>query len=234
MADPVIAIGGENLIDQVVLPDATTNHPGGSPFNVALAAARQGGVVRYVTPISTDVWGDMLATRLAEAGVQLAGGRVAQPSTMARVSLSDGLPSYSFRRTATAERQVSLASLTQSLGAGAAALHTGSLALIDGADAQAVAAELFAAPVALPAVSGLNEHGPLPSADGGDILLAFAVTADGKVTGLSRVDDNDEANGYANRLMRQLRKTPFRPRFDLETGEPVDTENLTVAYDSNT
>jgi len=69
--------------------------------------------------------------------VQLAGGRVAQPSTMARVSLSDGLPSYSFRRTATAERQVSLASLTQSLGAGAAALHTGSLALIDGADAQA-------------------------------------------------------------------------------------------------
>ena len=137
MADPVIAIGGENLIDQVVLPDATTNHPGGSPFNVALAAARQGGVVRYVTPISTDVWGDMLATRLAEAGVQLAGGRVAQPSTMARVSLSDGLPSYSFSRTATAERQVSLASLTQSLGAGAAALHTGSLALIDGADAQA-------------------------------------------------------------------------------------------------
>jgi hypothetical protein len=106
--------------------------------------------------------------------------------------------------------------------------------LADSADAQPVAAELFAAPVALPAVNGLNDHGPLPSADGGDILLAFAVTADGKVTGLSRVDDNDEADGYANRLMRQLRKTPFRPRFDLETGEPVDTENLTVAYDSNT
>lgn len=100
------------------------------------------------------------------------------------------------------------------------------------ADAQPVAAELFAGPVALPAITGLDEHGPLPSTDGGDILLEFAVTAEGKVARLSRVDDSDEANGFANRLMRKLRKTPFRPRFDLETGEPVDTENLIVAYDS--
>lgn len=99
-------------------------------------------------------------------------------------------------------------------------------------DAQQVAVELFANPVALPAVAGLDQHQPLPRIDDGDILLEFAVTADGKVTGLSRVDDNDEANGFANRLMRKLRKTPFRPRFDLETGEPVDTENLVVAYDS--
>lgn len=137
MADPVIAIGGENLIDQVVQPHATTNHPGGSPFNVALAAARQGGVVRYVTPISTDTWGDMLAARLAEAGVQLAGGRVAQPSTLARVTLCDGVPSYSFRRTDTAERQVSTAMLARAIGPGVDALHTGSLALNDGPDAAA-------------------------------------------------------------------------------------------------
>ena len=137
MADPVIAIGGENLIDQVVQPHATTNHPGGSPFNVALAAARQGGVVRYVTPISIDAWGDMLAARLAEAGVQLAGGRVAQPSTLARVTLCDGVPSYSFRRTDTAERQVSAAMLARAIGPGVDALHTGSLALNDGPDAAA-------------------------------------------------------------------------------------------------
>jgi len=104
--------------------------------------------------------------------------------------------------------------------------------LAGSADAQPVAAELFAEPVALPAVTGLDAHAPLPSVDGGDILLEFAVTADGKVARLSRVDDSNEANGFANRLMRKLRKTPFRPRFDLETGEPVDTENLIVAYDS--
>lgn len=104
--------------------------------------------------------------------------------------------------------------------------------LAGNADAQPVTAELFADPVALPAVPGLDQHGPLPSVDGGDILLEFAVTADGKVVRLSRVDGNDEANAFANRLMRKLRKTPFRPRFDLETGEPVDTENLIVAYDS--
>lgn len=101
------------------------------------------------------------------------------------------------------------------------------------ADAQPIAAELFADPVALPAVAGLSEYGPLPTGDGGDILLEFAVTAGGKVEQLHRVDDNSEANGFANRLMRKLRKTPFRPRFNLETGEPVDTENLAVAYDSN-
>lgn len=100
------------------------------------------------------------------------------------------------------------------------------------ADAQPTAAELFAEPVALPAVTGLDDRGPLPSAEGGDILLEFAVTADGKVEQLHRIDGNDEANALANRLMRKLRKTPFRPRFNLETGEPVDTESFIVAYDS--
>ncbi len=32
----------------------------------------------------------------------------------------------------------------------------------------------------------------------------------------------------ANRLMRKLRKTKFRPRF--ENGEPVDTEKMVRAY----
>lgn len=116
---------------------------------------------------------------------------------------------------------------------GAIALYREAIGELAGNDdAQPVAAKLFAEPVALPAVTGLDTHGPLPNVDGGDILLEFAVTADGKVARLSRVDGNDEANAFANRLMRKLRKTPFRPRFDLETGEPVDTENLIVAYDS--
>ncbi len=100
------------------------------------------------------------------------------------------------------------------------------------ADAQPIALELFSGPVALPAVAGLGEQGMLPDSDSGDILLEFAVTANGKVTRLNRIDDNSEANGFANRLMRKLRRTLFRPRFDLETGEPVETDNLIVAYDS--
>ncbi|QIB66039.1 hypothetical protein [Kineobactrum salinum] len=52
------------------------------------------------------------------------------------------------------------------------------------------------------------------------------------MTDLNRLDDNSEVNGTANRLMRKLRRTPFRPRFDFNTGEPVATEKLTWAYES--
>ena len=52
----MIAIGGENLIDLVSssfnpegLPIYLAN-PGGSPYNVAIAASKQGGNVSYLTP----------------------------------------------------------------------------------------------------------------------------------------------------------------------------------------
>ena len=54
----MITIGGENLIDyvQTEVKDGLpvyTAIPGGSCYNVAIAAARQGQTVSYVTPIST-------------------------------------------------------------------------------------------------------------------------------------------------------------------------------------
>ncbi len=101
-ASPVICVGGENLIDHVTRDGEVSALPGGSPFNVAMALGRQDADVYYVTPVSTDSWGDMLADTLMASGVTLSGGRVGAPSTIARVTVTDGIPSYVFERDGTA------------------------------------------------------------------------------------------------------------------------------------
>lgn len=131
---PIIAIGGENLIDHVTRDGEVTAKAGGSPFNVAMAMGRQGAAVHYISPISTDDWGATLAATLSASNVALTGGRVSAPTTMARVTITDGIPSYVFERDGTAERAVTHEDLAARI-APAAALHTGSLALTDGADA---------------------------------------------------------------------------------------------------
>ena len=136
-ASPVICVGGENLIDHVTRDGEVSALAGGSPFNVAMALGRQQADVYYLTPISTDAWGDMLADTLVSSGVKLSGGRVDAPTTIARVTVTKGIPSYVFERDGTAERSVSAASLAAALPMGTTALHTGSLALTDGVDADA-------------------------------------------------------------------------------------------------
>lgn len=136
----VIAIGGENLIDFVQtgeqngasLFDAA---PGGSPFNVAVGLARQEVETHYVTPISTDDLGDMLAERLTTSGAVVAATRRPEPTSRAVVTLSQGIPSYAFHRDGTAERQITAERLWQTMPQGVSALHCGSLALASGADA---------------------------------------------------------------------------------------------------
>ena len=136
----MIAIGGENLIDfvnspvQGVLP-AYTAYPGGSPYNVAMAAALQGAATAYLTPISRDKLGDLLASKLEECGVHLAGGRSNKPTSLAVVSLQDGIPSYEFYRNDTAERQVTTHFLDAVTPKDAVLFHVGSLGLIEGDDA---------------------------------------------------------------------------------------------------
>jgi hypothetical protein len=103
-------------------------------------------------------------------------------------------------------------------------------------DAQQQLVRLFSEPVALPDVDGVR---PLPSpvdaadaeAGQGGVVLEFGVTPEGKVVDLQRLDhnDTDTENGRASRLMRTLRKTLFRPRF--EEGEPVGTEHIVRIYD---
>lgn len=98
-------------------------------------------------------------------------------------------------------------------------------------DAQAVSGRFFAEPVPLPDMDGIRPLPPAVNADQGDILLEFGVDPRGRVVDLVRQDEYEERDARATRLMRELRKTKFRPRF--EAGEPVGTEKLVRAYDIN-
>lgn len=95
-------------------------------------------------------------------------------------------------------------------------------------DAQGLAQQWFAEPVALPDIADLS---PLPPAvePGEDaVTLAFGVSQYGRVQDLERLDRNEEDDTQAWRLMRQLRKTTFRPR--IEAGQPVETVKLVKAF----
>ena len=136
----MILVGGENLMDMIQVDNQYQNalfkaSPGGSPYNLALAAGRQGVRVGYVTPISEDSNGDQLVANLLGSNVQLLGPRVPEPTSLAMVSIEGGTPSYAFYREGTAERLVNLEKLTKNLTDDVAIFHIGSLALTGGSDA---------------------------------------------------------------------------------------------------
>lgn len=138
----MIVIGGENLIDMVQRSDqgqwpGYEAIPGGAPYNVALACARQGRSVGYATPISRDTLGQNLADRVLADGVILLAGRNDAPSSMAVVSLTNGQASYAFYRSETAERHVTVDSIRQNMPAEAKILMVGGLAIVEGTDADA-------------------------------------------------------------------------------------------------
>ena len=140
----MIAVGGENLIDLVAKNKNDGGKlefiaaEGGGPFNVAIAAGRLGVDVSYLTPISTDRFGDLLSERLLQSNVTITGARVQQPTSVAVVSVNaNGAPSYSFYRNGTAERQVTPKTLVAALPRETAIFHVGGLALIEGEDAEA-------------------------------------------------------------------------------------------------
>ncbi|KEJ87910.1 PfkB family carbohydrate kinase [Sulfitobacter donghicola] len=130
---PVIAVGGENLIDTMhkknSAGEAEVSYKlGGSPYNVAFALGRQGQNTHYVTPVSTDKYGQQLAENLIAENVVLAGGRRDEPTTEAVVTLEDGIPQYVFHRDNTAERCVTAASLAAAISDEITHFQAGSLA----------------------------------------------------------------------------------------------------------
>ena len=136
----MILVGGENLMDMIQIDNQNENAifeavPGGSPYNLAMAAGRQGVKVGYVTPISKDTNGEQLAQNLLNSNVSLLGPRVMAPTSLAMVNIEDGIPSYSFYREETAERLVTLDSLSKNLTSEVSIFHIGSLALTGGEDA---------------------------------------------------------------------------------------------------
>ena len=139
--DPIIAIGGENLIDSVQTTSPTgdvlcTDNLGGSPYNVTVALARQSVAAYYLTPISTDSFGQLLAENLTREGVIIAAPRSNAATTQAIVTLEDGVPHYQFLRDNTAERAVTIDLIDTAMPKTASHLHVGSLAFAGGADAE--------------------------------------------------------------------------------------------------
>lgn len=89
----MFVVGGESLIDLISDPVGADGvirlvaHPGGSPYNCALALAKLGNQTGFLCPISADGLGTYLLGPLAEAGVQtLLGERVTAYTTLAVVT----------------------------------------------------------------------------------------------------------------------------------------------------
>lgn len=104
---------------------------GGSPYNMARAAARRGASVAYLNPLSTDRFGQQLGAQLLADGVATLGGASRLPTSLAVVQIANGQPSYGFYREGIADRDTSVEGLLALLdGETPGVLHTGSLLLV--------------------------------------------------------------------------------------------------------
>lgn len=133
MSSLSIRVLGESLMDCVAQPDGQLRPlMGGSPFNMARAAALRGAQVGYLNPLSTDYFGDQLSQLLQHDHVLALSARSALPTSLAVVQITNGQPSYGFYREGVADRDYTadgiLALLRSSSAPGV--LHTGSLALV--------------------------------------------------------------------------------------------------------
>lgn len=94
----MISVVGEALVDLVIEPDGQVEAAlGGAPFNAARAAARLGADVQFGGALSRDRFGQMLADQLSEDGVDVAGPRTDEPTTLAAAELdASGAAEYRF------------------------------------------------------------------------------------------------------------------------------------------
>ena len=129
----MIVIGGDAIVDLIDRGQRLFEAcPGGSTLNCALAAGQLGSQVLYVSTLSADSYGDLLANRLAECHVKLrANERSSAYTSLAIVSLDEtNQPSYAFYREGTADRDVSVADIVASFPETMSIFHVGSCALI--------------------------------------------------------------------------------------------------------
>ncbi|HLS14832.1 MAG TPA: carbohydrate kinase [Beutenbergiaceae bacterium] len=131
---------GEALVDVVHAADGTvTEHPGGSPANVALGLARLGRTTTLVTWLGQDPAGDLVRSHLQDSGVQLLAGSDLAERTSSAVAHLDhqGAATYTFDL----DWQVPDTDLT----ADVTAVHVGSIAATLPPGATDVAALVHAA-----------------------------------------------------------------------------------------
>jgi fructokinase len=132
MTTPIFVLG-EALMDCIAQPDGRLLPlMGGSPFNMARAAALRGASVTYLNPLSNDLFGQGMAQLLLRDGVALRGGQSRLPTSLAVVQVTDGQPSYGFYREGIADRDYTVDGITAVLQQQKTPgiLHTGSLLLI--------------------------------------------------------------------------------------------------------
>ncbi|MDN5917795.1 MAG: carbohydrate kinase [Pseudonocardia sp.] len=137
VARGVIAVAGEALVDIVPAPVPAYFEfaPGGSPANVAVGLARLGAPARMLARIADDLLGRKLRAHLEDNGVDLSHViRAREQSSLALVEIADdGVASYDFRISGTADWQWTASELTGALEPDGTtpvvALHSGSLAL---------------------------------------------------------------------------------------------------------
>ncbi|POH71844.1 carbohydrate kinase family protein [Arthrobacter glacialis] len=93
----VVVVGGA-LIDVVISPDRTSEHPGGSPANVAYGLGRLGVAAGLMTALGNDDRGAAIETHLRSVGVTLLPGSYSQDRTSSATATlaEDGSASYDF------------------------------------------------------------------------------------------------------------------------------------------
>ncbi|HEX8857316.1 MAG TPA: carbohydrate kinase [Thermoleophilaceae bacterium] len=130
MSSARLTVIGEALIDLVPTgPGQYRAHPGGSPFNVAVALARLGNRTALMARLSDHGFGRLLRETATGEGVDLsASARAAELTTLAAVSMDmPGQASYEFYSEGTADWQWSTAELRKR-PTDTAVLHFGSIA----------------------------------------------------------------------------------------------------------
>lgn len=127
-----ILVLGEALMDCIAQPDGRLLPlQGGSPYNMARAAALRGARVTFLNPMSTDLFGQGLGNRLRQDGVAQGLPPSPKPTSLAVVQLRDGQPSYGFYREGIADRDYTVQDILDALAQREPGiLHTGSLLLI--------------------------------------------------------------------------------------------------------
>ncbi|NVM98161.1 carbohydrate kinase [Arthrobacter sp. SDTb3-6] len=96
--DVIVIVIGEALTDVVVRPEGLSEHPGGSPANVAYGLGRLGVSTGLLTALGHDARGAAIETHLRSAGVTILPGAYClnRTSSATATLAKDGATSYDF------------------------------------------------------------------------------------------------------------------------------------------
>lgn len=128
-----VFVAGEALVDLIpVGPGSFRAVPGGGPYNAARSMARLGISTTFLTRLSSDELGSIVANELRRDGVDLSFvSWGSEPTTLALVRLDPlGVASYNFYVEGTSAPQLTPLSIPDCLPSEYTALHMGTLGLV--------------------------------------------------------------------------------------------------------